>query len=89
MERSFSKGACRCGGRDRPRPIGREMATCLTVQASDSADAPAAQAGDQRGSAAAACRFVQEPAPALSLVDPNLDQTGRGDVAMVIADTVG
>jgi hypothetical protein len=35
------------------------------------------------------CRFEQEPGPSLSLIDPILDQTGRGDVVVLVTNLVG
>jgi hypothetical protein len=38
---------------------------------------------------AAAARFVQKPDAALGLVDPDLDQARRRDVAFLLAEVVG
>src|ERR1700757_4136297 len=34
-------------------------------------------------------RFEQEPGPSLSLIDPILDQAGRGDVVVLVTNLVG
>jgi hypothetical protein len=41
------------------------------------------------GSVSSSRYFEEEPIAAFSLVDPNLDQAGRGNVAMLFTDVVG